>query len=50
MECVLGIEPNEHQAALAVLDIERKIVNNFSTGLIGNKEWGLSSHTGISYF
>ena len=50
MERVMGIEPNEHRPSLAVLDIGRKIVNNFSASLIGNKEWGLSFDTGISRF
>jgi hypothetical protein len=49
-ERVIGIEPNEHRTSLAVLDIGRKIVNNFSASLIGNKEWGLSFDTGISCF
>mgnify|MGYP001376324949 CR=1 FL=1 len=36
--------------ALAVLDTGAKIVNNFVASLIGNKEWGSSSDTSVSYF
>ena len=49
-ERVIGIEPNEHRTSLAVLDKELKIVNNFVASLIGNKEWGSSSDTSVSYF